>query len=87
MVKKESPIPPEKIVDLIAYWDTGAQEDLETSQDVFSKAKRFGPSLFFLHLSLEKRLKALFVKKHHLYAPLTHNLLSLAQRCDLEMSQ
>lgn len=86
MVKKENPIPTEKIADLFAYWNDGAQEDLETAQLVFFKAQRFGPSLFFLHLSLEKRLKALFVKKLGLYAPLTHNLLSLAQRCELDMT-
>ena len=34
--------------------------------------------MFFLHLSLEKALKALYVNKNNLEAPFGHNLVKLA---------
>ncbi len=68
----------------IKYWEDGARSDMDACLAIFLDAKRYGPSLFFLHLSIEKILKALFVAKNNQYAPFVHNLLSLAEGCALE---
>ena len=86
MVPQDKSIPEDKIPDMIAYWQKGAEDDLNTAKDICHKADRYGASLFFLHLSIEKSLKSFFVKKHKNYAPLTHNLLSLAKLCEIELT-
>lgn len=68
----------------INYWLTGATHDFESCIAIFNDAKRYGAALFFLHLSIEKILKALFVARNSQYAPMTHNLLQLAESCQLE---
>lgn len=47
---------------------------------------RYSGGLFFLHLSVEKKLKALYVHKFGLQAPFSHNLLSLSEKCELVIS-
>ena len=43
------------------------------------ESKSYGWSLFLGHISIEKLLKALFVKKNGNHAPFTHNLYRLAE--------
>jgi len=45
----------------IKYWKDGAKYDLETGRDLL-QIGRFPYALFFGHLSLEKLLKALYVR-------------------------
>ena len=71
----------------IDYWYQGALQDWDTCQAICFDAKRYGASLFFLHLSIEKLLKALFVAKNNQYAPMTHNLLALVEGCQLECDE
>jgi len=71
----------ENIVKLVQYWIEGSEEDFDTMNILFSN-KKYVYTLFFLHLSLEKLLKALFVKTYKVQAPITHNLINLLERLD-----
>jgi HEPN domain-containing protein len=43
----------------------------------------YASGLFFLHLRLEKSLKAIYVKNNSAHAPFTHNLLGLVEEIGL----
>jgi HEPN domain-containing protein len=74
----------EKAATLIQYWADGSKDDLESALSIFSKTERYTASLFFLHLAIEKRLKAAYVKKTKCHAPFTHNLLVLIEKLGWE---
>lgn len=74
----------EKIGILIEYWIEGSEEDFDTVKILFSN-KKYVHALFFLHLTLEKLLKALFVKTFKTQAPITHNLINLLDKIDHEI--
>lgn len=62
----------------ISYWRTGAIEDCEVAKQLIESNKiRHG--LFFLHMSLEKILKAHICRNINDVAPRTHNLVRLAE--------
>jgi len=48
--------------------------------------KKFNWALFVGHLMMEKLLKALYVKINNDYPPFIHNLLRLAEKCNLELN-
>ena len=77
---------PAQKIKLIDYWQKSSANDLKTVSDIISKTSRYSGGLFFLYLSLEKKLKALYVHKFGLQAPFSHNLLSLAEKCELVTS-
>ena len=70
----------------VAYWRTGAREDMETAQFLLERDKR-REVLFFAHLALEKALKALIVKTTHDLAPLSYNLVLLAEKTGLGLPE
>jgi predicted nucleotidyltransferase/HEPN domain-containing protein len=66
----------------IAYWRNGSDEDWEVALDLIRRDKiRHG--LFFLHLSMEKLIKAHVCRHTAEVPPKTHNLLRLAETADL----
>jgi HEPN domain-containing protein len=65
----------EKVVN---HWINTSEEDFKTMKYLF-EAKSYNWSLFLGHISVEKLLKAYYVKKHQNHAPLTHNLYRLAE--------
>jgi HEPN domain-containing protein len=67
----------------IKYWKDGAKYDLDTGRDLL-RVERFPYALFFGHLSLEKLLKALYVKTKQKHAPFTHSLTYLAEQCNIK---
>lgn len=67
----------------IAYWRTGAKDDLE-SAGILIESNHLLHGLFFCHLVLEKMIKALVVKKTLEIAPRSHNLLYLSELAELE---
>jgi HEPN domain-containing protein len=67
------------IKEIEKYWVVSSDEDMETAIVLF-KNKKYVHSMFFLHLTVEKMLKALFVRKNKREAPFGHNLQSLAQK-------
>jgi len=70
---------------IVNHWIETSDEDFNTMENLFN-SKSFGWSLFLGHISTEKLLKALYVKKFEEHAPFTHNLYRLAELIGLEMS-
>ena len=70
---------------LIKYWSDSSDEDFDTMITMYENEK-FNWALFVGHLMIEKLLKALYVKINNDYPPFIHNLLRLAEKCDLELT-
>lgn len=71
----------------IEYWVSTSNEDWGAVHDIIS-AKRYVHALFFAHLSLEKLLKAYWVKVNsENHPPKTHNLVRLAALSSLELTE
>lgn len=70
---------------LINYWLDCSDDDFETMIAMFD-SKKFSWSLFIGHLMIEKLLKAYYVKVKSDYPPFIHNLLRLAEKADLKLS-
>lgn len=70
----------------IAYWETGALEDLESAK-ILIDSDRLLHGLFFCHLVLEKVIKAHIVKHTKEIAPRSHNLLFLSEKGNLEFCE
>lgn len=70
---------------LIEYWIAGSDDDYETMVVMFD-SKRFSWSLFIGHLMIEKLLKAYYVKVKSDYPPFIHNLLRLAEKAELSLT-
>ncbi len=72
--------------DLITYWIESSDRDFVTMGHLFEK-KDYHWSLFMGHLVIEKLLKAYYVKNIDKQPPFIHNLLRLAEKLDLEISE
>jgi len=70
---------------IVSHWIETSEEDFNTMETLFH-SKSFGWALFLGHISTEKLLKALYVRKFEEHAPFTHNLYRLAELIGLEMS-
>jgi len=74
-----------KKYDFIEYWVKSSKHDMKVSESLF-KDKHFDYCLFLAHLSLEKILKALWVKNNiENIPPKTHNLVYLAQNSNINL--
>jgi len=71
---------------LVNYWVDSSDEDFETMIAMFD-SKRYSWSMFVGHLMMEKLLKALFVKINNEFPPFIHNLLRLAEKCNLDLNE
>lgn len=72
--------------DHIKYWTQSSKHDLEVADSLFN-TKHFDYCLYLSHLSLEKTLKAFWVKSNaENNPPKTHNLVYLAQHSNLNLS-
>ncbi|OIP37559.1 hypothetical protein AUJ95_08015 [Candidatus Desantisbacteria bacterium CG2_30_40_21] len=70
----------------ISYWRNMAEEDWEVANQLIASDKiRHG--LFFLHLSLEKILKAHVCHNTKDIAPRVHNLISLSELSGISFEQ
>jgi HEPN domain-containing protein len=70
----------------IEYWRAGAAEEWALATELFSGGHtRHG--LFFLHLTLEKIIKAHVCKKIGDLAPKDHNLVRLIEKAMLPLSE
>jgi len=74
-------------IDLMEYWLKSAENDYEAMQVMFNNKKNTW-TLFLGHLVIEKLLKGLYAKSHqeNPYTIKSHNLLALAEKCDLELT-
>jgi len=69
----------------IEYWKNLSNSDILTAEILIEK-RRFLHGLFFCHLSIEKILKAHYVKQNLNLAPKTHNLLYLLDNTKLSLN-
>ena len=70
----------------ISHWRYGAEEDLEVANQLIESGKiRHG--LFFLHLALEKILKAHICRHTKDIAPRLHNLVRLAESSGISFEE
>ncbi len=61
------------------YWIESSQDAFDTAKTLFENNK-FVYAMFFLHLSIEKMLKALFVTRNQAESPFGHNLQNIASK-------
>lgn len=71
---------------IVKHWLDTSEDDFNTMITLF-ESKSYGWSLFLGHISTEKLLKELFVRKFQRHAPFTHNLYRLAELLDLSLSE
>jgi HEPN domain-containing protein len=82
MMDKKPHIDIDKIV---SHWIETSEDDFKTMLKLH-ESKSYGWSLFLGHISTEKLLKALYVKKLNEHAPFTHNLYRLSELIGLELT-
>lgn len=75
-------------IDLMNYWIQSSDNDYDTMK-VLYKNKKNSWSLFIGHLVIEKLFKGLYAKNNEelLFAPKSHNLMLLAEKCNLQLTQ
>lgn len=71
---------------LVTYWLQGAEDDWRVFLSL-KRSRHYQQAAFFLHLSLEKRVKALVVKKTRSHAPYSHNLEYLLGKAGVNVSE
>jgi len=72
---------------LIKHWVDGSDKNFDDMNAIFKKAGRCDWALYIGHLCLEKLLKAIYVKvTEKPEPPYIHNLVSLAKKCNLELT-
>jgi HEPN domain-containing protein len=75
----------ENIDSIIMHWKESSDHNYLTMQNLL-KSKDFSWALFLGHLLIEKLLKAHYVKKHRIHAVFTHDLLRLARKAELNLT-
>jgi len=68
------------------HWATTSDDDFKTMNQLYS-SQSYHWSLFLGHISVEKLLKALYVKLYNKHAPPIHNLYRLAELCKIELPE
>jgi HEPN domain-containing protein len=69
----------------VAHWLNSAKEDLEVAGQLIDGGK-YRHGLFFIHLSIEKVLKAIYTKRLAQVPPKLHALDRLVELCGLQVS-
>ena len=82
MKNSDSNIDVDKVV---KHWIETSDDDFKAMLNLF-ESKSFNWALFVGHISVEKLLKALYVKTYKEHAPFTHNLYRLAELCKVKMT-
>ncbi len=67
-------------------WFKQADYDMDTAEFMFS-GERYFYSVFMCHLSIEKALKGLYIRKFKDAPPKTHNLLYLLEFIDPDLPE
>lgn len=67
----------------VNQWIVSSKRDLTLSDKLFND-KVYNYSLFFLQLSIEKILKAVFISKFNDYPPYSHDLVFLARKAKID---
>ena len=69
----------------IAHWRSSADEAWEAAVDMINRDRRIQFGLFFVHLALEKVIKAHIWRAIQKIPPHIHNLPRLAELADLSL--
>jgi len=69
----------------INIWIDGAVDALDTCDKLF-ESKKYAHALFFLHLAVEKIIKALYISKIDSSPPFIHNLKLLVEKSKTKFS-
>lgn len=77
---------PVDVKKLFEYWTSDAGYAWDVAETLFA-SKKYPEALFFAHLALEKLLKGLVVAETREHAPKIHDLVTLAKKADLALSQ
>ena len=72
--------------EIIKYWLTSSGDDFKVMESLFNDG-HYAWALFVGHLVLEKLLKAYYVKEKDINAPYIHDLLKLAEKSSLDLSE
>ena len=74
-------------INLMKYWLNSSEEDYNVMKYLYN-GKKNSYCLFFGHLVIEKLLKGLYAKNNeeNPYTIKSHNLLALAEKCNLELT-
>jgi HEPN domain-containing protein len=72
---------------LVSYWITASEKDLHAAKEIFVNTKNYVSVLFYIHLFIEKALKAYYVQKKKTHAPFSHNLLFLSKEVGIEIDK
>lgn len=72
--------------EIIKYWANASKQDFETAEILYEN-KKYYHALFFCHLSIEKILKAIIVKSTKKAPPLVHDLIRLAEKTDIKLTE
>jgi HEPN domain-containing protein len=70
---------------IVKHWIETSDDDFETMLTLYN-SKSYGWALFLGHISTEKLLKALYVKRLEKHAPFIHNLYRLGELIGLGMT-
>ena len=71
--------------EIIKYWKDSSEVDFQAMETLF-KNGHFVWALFVGHLVVEKMLKAYYVRKVDIDSPQIHNLLKIAEKAQLKLS-
>jgi len=69
----------------IAHWQKGAMEAWEAAEDLINQDHRILFGLFFVHLALEKEIKAHIWRVKKEMPPRIHNLVRLSEMAELPL--
>ena len=67
------------------YWIDDSEKDFQVAKSLFISGY-YSHCLFFCHLTIEKFLKAIVVKRTKEYPPYTHDLRRLAEIANLDLN-
>ncbi len=76
-----------KVQEVVNHWIKTSDEDFDTIMIDLFGVKRYHWALFLGHISTEKLLKAYFVKIKHRHSPPIYNLLRIAEKSNLELTE
>jgi HEPN domain-containing protein len=71
---------------VVKHWLDSSDSDFNVMLSLY-QSKTYNWALFLGHISMEKLLKAYYVKRKKTHAPLTHNLYRLAELGELELTE
>lgn len=72
-------------IEIVKNWLNASKLDFETAEILFDN-KKYHHALFFCHLSIEKYLKAIIVRTTKKAPPLIHDLVRLAEKTDIQLT-